>query len=104
MGNVNSISADDEFNTKKIKELLEARNINYHFDIAKNDHITKGDKLGIIDRFVRTFRAMLTKYIYSNDNANWINKIDKIAKNYNNTFHSSIKDSPNNVFENEELQ
>ena len=47
---------------------------------------------------------MLTKYIYSNDDANWINKIDKIAKNYNNTFHSSIKDSPNNVFENEELQ
>ena len=79
-------------------------NINYNFDIAKNDHITKRDKLGIIDRFVRTFRAMLTKYIYAKDDANWINKIDKIAKNYNNTFHSSIKDSPNNVFENEVLQ
>ena len=51
-------------------------------------------KLGKINRFHRTLKEKLLKYFIANDNTRWIDVIDKIIKNYNNTVNSSTGYTP----------
>jgi hypothetical protein len=70
-------------------------------DVAKDDHITPmGNKLGIIDRFTRTFKSLVKKYTLENKTKKWIDKLNDIVELYNDTPHSGLKEStPNEVFE-----
>ena len=47
-----------------------------------------------INRFHRTLKEKLLKYFTANDNTRWIDVIDKIIKNYNNTVNSSTGYTP----------
>jgi hypothetical protein len=53
-------------------------------------HISKGNKLGIIDRFTRTFKNMLIQYMETYDTRNYSDAVDKLVDSYNNSKHSSI--------------
>ena len=47
---------DDEFKNKSFSELNNKLNILLDSQTAKDDHITEGNRLGIIDRFTRTYK------------------------------------------------
>jgi predicted GNAT family N-acyltransferase len=47
-------------------------------------------KLGIINRFHRTLKEKLLKLFIAENSTRWIDNIDKIIKNYNNSKHSGI--------------
>ena len=51
-------------------------------------------KLGIINRFHRTLKEKILKYFISSGTTRWIDVIDKIIKNYNNTENRTIKCTP----------
>ena len=51
-------------------------------------------KLGIVNRFHRTLKDKLNKYMLSHDSTRWINVIDKIIYNYNRTVNSGIGFTP----------
>lgn len=72
---------------------------------ADDDHFSKGDKLGIIDRFVGVFKKKVMMYIDSTGKCNITNNdLKALVENYNNTPHSSLnKQTPNKVFANSEL-
>jgi hypothetical protein len=54
--------------------------------------------LGIIDRFARTIKSLLTKVFLKHKNSNWIDYLDKLVSNYNNSPHSSLSNiAPNEV-------
>ena len=84
--------------------------MNFHLTkthISINDHISNGDKLGIIDRLTRTIKNILNKYVFSTVDKNYsVNKIMKmIIDNYNDTPHSSLNNNtPNEVFKSHELR
>ncbi len=60
--------------------------------IARDDHKV----LGLIDRFALNIRTVLSKLFIRNNNTNWINNINELVDNYNNTPHSGIENlSPN---------
>ena len=46
------------------------------------------------ERFNRTIRDLLKKIVFENGDANWIDVLQTITKQYNNTIHSSTKLSP----------
>lgn len=100
IGYIHSLTADNEFNNQYIKSFCKDNNIELYTDIAKNDHVTKGNKLGIIDSFVRTYKNMIIKYTNSNDTSNIKPIYNKLINNYNNTIHVKLNDTPKNVFEN----
>ena len=82
---INSLTLDKgkEFFNNEFIEFCKNKNINLFF-VLNDSH-----KLGIINRFHRTLKDKLTKHFYANDTYKWIDVIDDIIKNYNNTINRS---------------
>jgi hypothetical protein len=53
--------------------------------------------LGKIDRFSRTIKSYISKYMTENDTVNWIDEFQKLLKNYNSTYHTAIHMAPRDV-------
>ena len=85
------IQADrgSEFINYNFKKLLENNNI--HIQFLESSH-----KLGIINRFCRTIRSMIEKYLTAYKTNNYINVLNDLVENYNSSYHKGIKSSPNN--------
>lgn len=97
---VEIIQGDNEFNAKEFISLNDSHNILVSTDIAKNDHITKyGDKLGIMDAFVKNLKQRLQQYLEYNNTTKYLGVLQTIIDNYNDTPHSSLPDeaTPNEV-------
>jgi len=94
---IHNIDGDlgSEFTNKKFIKYLNENKIQY--DFFKSD----SHKLGIINRFHRTLKDKLTKYFIANDTVKWIDVIDTITLNYNNTYHRGIKAKPIEIFNND---
>ena len=52
----------------------------------------------------RTIKSRLQKYFHKNNTKNWIDVIEQVVQNYNNTPHSSIGVAPNQVSESNRKQ
>jgi len=73
-----------------VKTLLEDNNIRYFS--------TQSDKkAAIVERFNRTLKTMMWKYFYSKGTYNWVDILEDLVTNYNNTKHSSILMKPADV-------
>jgi ribosomal protein L21E len=84
--------SDLTFMSNKIQELFNKYDIYHDVIIARDDHRA----LGIIDRFALNIKTVLSKLFIRNNNTNWINNIDDLVDNYNNTPHSGIENlTPN---------
>jgi hypothetical protein len=59
-------------------------------DVAKESHATHGDRLGIVDRFIRTFKAMLRMYIDVTRGKRYVDAMRPLVDNYNDTRHSAL--------------
>lgn len=79
-----------EFISNEFKKLMKDHNINIRY-VQVNDH----KKLGVIDRFIRTLRGLINKYQSAYKTTRYIDVLDKLVENYNNTFNSGIKGIPN---------
>jgi len=87
-----NIITDDQFNFKTLLDYNDELNIDVAAKTANNDHITKkGNRLGIIDRMVRTMKNNMNKVICSNKGRTNIKQVIKqIVENYNDTPHKSL--------------
>ena len=81
-----------EFKNKLVSSYLKKQNI-------EQDFCQQGNKkcLGKGERFNRTLRLMISKYMTANNTTKWIDVLPKFVKNYNNSEHSVIKKKPKNV-------
>jgi len=85
---------DSTFINKSFQEILEKNKIIHQPNILDDHHA-----LGLIDRFARTLKMILTRLFLQTKSTNWIDYIEQIIKNYNNNGHSSIDYiSPNDAF------
>ena len=98
---INAIEGDNQFSFKAFKEYNDEKNIRLDTSIAKDEHITKGgNKLGILDRLVRTLKEMIEKYrSVVSKQTSFPEMIDKIINTYNNQPHRTIKSTPNEMFD-----
>ena len=85
---------DSTFINKSFQEILEKNQIIHQPNILDDHHA-----LGLIDRFARTLKMILTRLFLQTKSTNWINYLDEIIKNYNNNGHSAIDYiAPNEAF------
>ena len=84
---IESITCDygSEFIDKNVKQWFNDNEIEVNY--VKDDNHTK---LSIINRFHRTLKEKLLKHFLANDTTNWVDSVDEIIKNYNNTSNSGI--------------
>ena len=72
-----------EFYNVGVRNLLKSHDVNYFS--------TQSDKnAAIVERFNRTLKTMMWKYFYAKGTYNWVNALDELTGNYNNTKHDSI--------------
>ena len=86
---------DDSKEFVGVKSLLEKVDIKYFS--------TKSDKkVAVVERFNRTLKTAMWKYFYSKGTYKWIDILDELVYNYNNTNHSTILMKPKDVNKNNE--
>jgi len=99
---VKSVAGDDFFNNDEFLEFNHEMGINVSTDVAQDDHLTaQGNKLGIIDRLVRTLKMNIQKYTLEFNTMKWVKFLDDVIEAYNDASHSSLKTgfTPNEVFD-----
>ena len=107
VGNINGIAGDTEFSSGPIKKFCEENDIRLDTSVSKEEHISDGNKLGIIDRLVRTLRELIEKYfdITGNKKDNIKDVMKSIIDTYNDSSHRGLDNkTPNEVFNNQDNQ
>ena len=107
VGNINGLTGDNEFSSAAIRKFCDDNNIRLDTSVAKEEHISNGNKLGIIDRLVRTLRELIEKYYditgHRTDNIKDVMK--SIIDTYNNNNHRTLDNkTPNQVFKDNDDQ
>ena len=105
VGQINSVEGDNQFSYKGFVEYNKDNNIRVDTSIARDEHISQGNKLGVLDRLVRTLKEMIGKYrtIIGKQGA-FSDILDKVIYTYNNQVHRTIKATPNDMFKNIDKQ
>jgi hypothetical protein len=80
-----------EFKSKAAKVLFNKLGIK-HF-IANNTET----KSNIIERFFKTLKALLYRYMLAQNTHKWEDQLENITRSYNLSYHSTIKQSPASV-------
>ena len=88
----NTLITDEglEFYNKATKQTLERYGI-HHYSIKTPR------KASIVERLNRTLKSRIEKYFFQNKTKKWIDILPDLTENYNNTYHRSIRMSPNDV-------
>ena len=90
---------DSSFKGEKFQSLLKSNNITHDMNIVGDHHA-----LGIVDRFARTIKTILTKVFIRTKKTNWIDSLDKIVDRYNEMPHTGILDiKPNDAHTDENM-
>ena len=78
-----------EFQNKHITNWMDQHKIT-------SQYCQKDDKkcLGVAERFNRTIKLMIEKYLTSNNTNRWIDNLGDFVQNYNSSYHSSIAKLP----------
>jgi hypothetical protein len=86
-----SVSGDDFFSAKSFEEYNKEKNIKVFTSVARDNHAASaGNKLGIIDRLVRTIKALIEKKTASSNDPVWTGYLQEIIELYNSTPHRSL--------------
>ena len=81
-----------EFYNVGVKDILKGYNVNYFSTFSSR-------KAAVVERFNRTLKTGMWKYFYANGNYTWINVLDNLTRNYNQTKHSVTLLKPADVNE-----
>ena len=103
---VKAVEGDGEFDNTAFKKLNEDKGIQVYTNVAKDNHFTSGNKLGIIDRLTRTLKENIRKY---HSSAGFIgnlqNMMDTVINLYNDSPHRGIQGkTPNQMWNNTKEQ
>jgi len=107
VGNINGLEGDNEFSSGPIKKFCDDNHIRLDTSVSKEEHISNGNKLGIIDRLVRTLRQLIDNYyIISGHKTDNIKDVMKtVIDTYNDSANRGLKyKTPNEVFNNHDNQ
>jgi transposase InsO family protein len=78
-----------EFQNARIKNWIHEHNISSQYCEKENKKC-----LGVEERFNRTIKLIIEKYLTSKNTNRWVDKLQDFVQNYNSSFHSSISKIP----------
>ena len=107
VGYIHGLEGDNEFGSAAIKKFCNDNNIRLDTSVSKLEHISNGNKLGIIDRLVRTLRELIERYFditgHKMDSLKEV--VATIITTYNNDNHRTLNNkTPNQVFKDNDDQ
>ena len=79
-----------EFVSREYKNLMKNNNINIIYSKVKDYN-----REGVINRFIQTIRSRINKYLTAFSTTRYINVLQQIVSNYNNSYQSGIDGIPN---------
>lgn len=94
MGLPYRIQCDNEFNTKEFNKLMNDYDVKITY--SDPDEINKNS---IVERFNKTLEGLISKFRLAYKKYNWYKYIDKIIDIYNDTFHTTVKNKPIDIWE-----
>ncbi|MDR3666734.1 MAG: DDE-type integrase/transposase/recombinase [Ignavibacteriaceae bacterium] len=94
MGYPERIQCDNEFNKHEFNELLEKHNVQARFSQPDDPN-----KNAIVERFNGTLANYLQKVRLTTKKYDWYNYLKDVVYNYNHTVHSTIKATPESVWD-----
>ena len=83
-----------EFRNTNVQDLF--RRIGIHWFSTKNE-----GKAQTVERFNRTLKGRMYKYFSAKNTRRWVDVLDKLVKNYNTSYHTSIKMTPTEALDRE---
>ena len=86
-----------EFLNKNFKQFLKKYGV-YHFTSTNKDI-----KCAIVERFNRTLKTRMHKFFTARGTRNWIDNINDFVSAYNDSFHRTIKRTPNEAIESKNI-
>lgn len=95
MGEPKNLNCDNEFNKHAFNTLMQSMNVVVHY--SKPNEINKN---AIVERFNKTLAELLQRWRTATGKYDWQKVLPKIISNYNNTYHSTVKETPNDLFNN----
>ena len=107
VGYIHGLEGDNEFGSAAVKEFCNKNNIRLDTSVSKLEHISGGNKLGIIDRLVRTLRELIERYydILGHKMDSLKDVVATIIGTYNNDNHRTLNNkTPNQVFQDNDNQ
>jgi hypothetical protein len=81
-----------EFKNEKFQNVLKKNQIKHVFSSAYTPQSN-----GQIERFNGILKQLIMKSLYVNDSKDWVSILPNLIDNYNNSFQSTVADTPNNV-------
>ena len=84
-----NITGDNEFDTRQLKTLANEFKFRWWFGDPHEKYRT-----GIVERSIRTLRGLIKRYLTQNDTTKYIDVLDELVDNYNDTEHSHIRTKP----------
>jgi transposase InsO family protein len=93
----NNLQSDQgtEFLNKEFKEYLEEIGVGHYY-------VNSELKASVVERFNRTIKEKIYRYFTYKNTYDYISVLGDLVQSYNNSFHRSIKTSPNLVNKNNE--
>jgi hypothetical protein len=101
VGLTRGLGGDNEFSSAPIKKFCEDNDIRLDTGVAKEEHISNGNKLSIVHRLVTTLRELIEKYydITGHRTDNIKDVMITIIDTYNSNSHRTLGNkTPNQVF------
>lgn len=92
------LQCDNEFNKQQFLNVLKEYDIEVMF--SDPNQINKNP---IVERFNATLEVLMQKLRIITKNPNWTNYLSDALENYNNTYHSTVKQKPIDIFEGREI-
>ena len=87
------LGGKDQGDERDFQQVMD-KNDAIHETVKIGDH----SALGVIDRFARTIKTILTRYFLESGGTNWTLELETIVNNYNDTPHESLGDkTPNDT-------
>lgn len=93
MGIPKNINCDNEFNTKKLNDYFEKEGITMYYS-----EVGEINKNAIVERFNKTLAGLLQKWRVGSGERRWYKVLDDLVRNYNETYHTTIKATPLEVW------
>jgi len=94
LGYPTNINTDQEFNNQYFNAFLDQHNITPYFSQPNQPY-----KNAIVERVNRTIAHQVQLWRTATDSTDWPSILPDIEHNYNNTVHSTIKQTPQDVFD-----
>ena len=84
-----NVTGDNEFDTRELKKFADEYKFRWWFGDPHEKYRT-----GIVERVIRTIRGLIKRYLTQNDTTKYIDVLDKLVENYNDTEHGHIRTKP----------